>query len=313
MDEQLIIKLSNKIRDAVLPYFGKPEAKKISGKSIGGDSTFFIDDVSEHFLANYLKNEAKDLAYYSEDRGLVKIGDPQYLLIIDPIDGTRAAACGLESSCVSIALSSFCENPKLSDVEMAIVQEIKSGKVFFAQKNKGAKVIDGGKASLLTPSDNTEIDSLFWSIGLRARPVVPTMNILEELIDLSNFNGTAFGLGSASFSITRVAGGQLDCYIDIGHRLINDFPVMEKKYLRVGQGSIINNYPHDIAASYLILKEAGGVVTDAYGKDLGGSSLTGMGRQFQLSTVASSNPQLHKILIMLIDRGFSRFEDNMSS
>jgi len=90
-------------------------------------------------------------------------------------------------------------------------------------------------------------------------------------------------------------------------------PVLEKNYLKVGQGSIINNYPYDIAAGYLILKEAGGVVTDAYGKDLDSRPLMGIGKQYQLSTVASSNPSLHQILIMLIDRGFARLEDNMKS
>ncbi|MGM0365488.1 MAG: inositol monophosphatase family protein [Actinomycetota bacterium] len=313
MDDKLIIELSNKIREKVLPYFGRPESKRISGKSIGGDSTFFIDDISEHFLSDYLKNEASNIAYYSEDRGLVKVGNPDHLLIIDPIDGTRAAACGFESSCISIAVSPFSTEAKLDDIEIAVVQEIKTGIIYFARKTEGTKIIEGNKSYNAVPSDNEEIDSLFWSIGLRGRPIVPLIAVLEELIDVSNFNGTLFGLGSASFSITRVAGGQLDCYIDIGHRLVTDFPVLEKNYLKVGQGSIINNYPYDIAAGYLILKEAGGIVTDACGKDMGNRPLMGIGKQYQLSTVASSNPSLHKILIMLIDRGFGRLEDNMKS
>ncbi len=313
MKDKLIIELSNRIRDVVLPYFGKPESKKISGKSIGGDSTFFIDDVSEHFLSNYLQNEARDIAYYSEDRGLVKVGNPNSLLIIDPIDGTRAAACGLESGCISIALSPYCDQPKMGDIEMAAVQEIKSGRLYFAKKSAGAKIIEAGKSYKASPSKNAEIDSLFWSIGLRGRPIVPVIDVMEELIDISNFNGTVFGLGSASFSITRVADGQMDCYIDIGHRLVSDFPVLEKNYLQVGQGSILNNYPYDIAASYLILKEAGGIITDAYGKGLEDRPLMGIGKQYQLSTIASSNASLHKILVMLIDRGFSKLEDNMKS
>ncbi|MDZ7838676.1 MAG: hypothetical protein U5N58_12400 [Actinomycetota bacterium] len=59
MEEKQIIELSHKIRETVLPYFGKPESKRISGKAIGGDSTFFIDDISEQFLSNYLQNEAQ--------------------------------------------------------------------------------------------------------------------------------------------------------------------------------------------------------------------------------------------------------------
>ncbi len=311
MDEKFIIDLSNNIREAVLPYFGKSKSKKISGKSIGGDSTFLLDDISENFLKTYLENSLEDIAYYSEDRGLIKFGDPDNLLIIDPIDGTRAAACGFESSCISIALSKFCKQPRIKDLKMACIQELKSGKIFFAAKNRGVKIIANGKKANPRLSNRTEIDSLFWSIGLRGRPIVPLISVLEELIDVSNFNGTLFYMGSASFSITRIVTGQLDCYIDIGHRMVTDYPIIEKNYLKVGQGSIINNYPYDIAAGYLILKESGGIITDAYGKDLDEHPLMGIGKEYQLSTVASSNPNLHRILIMMVDKGFNKLEDNI--
>ncbi|MDD3776098.1 MAG: hypothetical protein PHN32_00625 [Actinomycetota bacterium] len=313
MDSKQIIELSQNIRKTVLPYLGRPESKKISGKAIGGDSTFLIDDISEQFLAHYFEHQAKDIAYYSEDRGLVEVGKPQHLLIIDPVDGTRAAACGLESSCVSIALSPYKQEATLGDIQMAVVQEIKSGTLYFAQKGRGAWIMEPDKKYRPQPSPNSEIDSLFWSIGLRGRPIVPLITVLEELIDVSNFNGTLFGLGSASFSMAKVASGQLDCYLDIGHRLVNDFPVLEKNYMQVGQGSIINNYPYDIAAGYLVLQECGGVVTDAYGCNLDQHPLMGIGKEYQLSTVASGNASLHKLLIMMVDRGFSRLEDDLKT
>ncbi|MDZ7838675.1 MAG: inositol monophosphatase family protein [Actinomycetota bacterium] len=239
------------------------------------------------------------------------MGKPRDLLIIDPIDGTRAAACGLESSCISIAACPYSKEAVLGDINLAVVQEIKSGRLYCAKKGEGTIIIEKNHSYKPSPSNNSEIDSLFWSLGLRGRPIVPLIAVLEELIDVSNFNGTLFGLGSASFSITKVASGQLDSYIDIGHRLVTDFPVLEKNYMHVGKGSIINNYPYDIAAGYLVLKEAGGVVTDAYGRDLASHPLMGIGKEYQMSTVASSIPSLHKILIMMIDRGFNRLEDDM--
>ncbi len=309
MDEKFIISLSDNIRKVILPYFGGKKSKKISGKSIGGDSTFLIDDISENYLKSYLEKTLKNIAYYSEDRGLVKFGNPKDLLIIDPVDGTRAAACGFESSCISIALSEYNKQPKMKDIKMACIQEIKSGKIFFANKNQGTKIIKDKKIIKSSINDNEEINSLFWSIGLRGRPIVPLVKVLEELIDVSNFNGTLFYLGSASYSITRIVTGQLDCYIDIGHRLVTDFPNIEKNYIKVGQGSIINNYPYDIAAGYLILKESGGIITDAYGKALDEKPLMGIGKKYQLSTIASSNPNLHRILVMMVDKGFNKLED----
>lgn len=309
--EEFVLDLTGRIRKQILPHFGKQDARLISGKSIGGDSTFLIDDISETFLARYLEEKKIDIAYYSEDKGLVKFGSPEKLLIIDPIDGTRAAAAGLESSCISIALADFNDDPRIRDLELGCVQEIKSGRIFIGTRGKGARIIYTGQEYPPELSNTTDIGSLFWSVGLRGRPIVPIIEVLEELIDSSNFNGSVFYLGSASFSITRVVSGQLDCYVDIGHRLISEFPVFEKNYKKVGHGSILNNYPYDIAASYLILKESGGQVTDAYGNSLEDKPLMGIGKDFQLSTIASSNQELHSILLMLIDKGFNKLEENI--
>jgi len=309
--EKFVLELSSSIRKEVLPYFGNQSSKHISGKAIGGDSTFLIDDISETYLKKYIEDKNIDIAYYSEDKGLVKFGSPKNFLIIDPIDGTRAAAAGLESSCISIALSEYKDEPKMKDLEFGCVQEIKTGKMFIAKKGEGVKIIDDNKTMPPALSNNTDIRSLFWSVGLRGRPAVPIIGVLEELIDASNFNGSVFYLGSASFSMTRIVSGQLDCYIDIGHRLISDFPALEKNYARVGQGSIINNYPYDIAASYLILKESKATITDAYGNDLGEHYLMGIGKKYQLSTIASSSEDLHSILLMLIDKGFNKLADDI--
>lgn len=308
---KFVIELCNKIRKKVLPYFGKQDSRFISGKSIGGDSTFLIDDIAETFLKDYLKNT--NIAYYSEDRGLIKPGKADKLLIIDPIDGTRAAASGLESSCISIALLDYTDEPKIKDLRLGCVQEIKSGRVFVAKKNSGTKIINAGIIISPSLSSNSDIDSLFWSIGLGGKPVTPIIIVLEELINSSNFNGSIFSLGSSSFSITRVVSGQLDCYIDIGHRIVADHPFFEKDYMKVGQGSIVNNYAYDIAAAYLILKESGGIITDAYGKNMDNQPLMGIGKEYQLSIVASANQELHSILLMMIDKGFSKLHDNIKN
>ena len=309
--KNFVLDLSRNMRDRVLPFFGKSDTRSISGKSIGGDSTFLIDDISETFLSLYLENVDTDIAYYSDNKGLVKYGSPEKLLIVDPIDGTRAAAAGLESSCISIALADFSNDPKMKDIELGCVQEIKSGKIFIAEKGKGSGIIYDGRPCSPSLSENSDIGSLFWSAGLRGRPIMPVMEVLEELIDNSNFNGSVFYLGSASFSITRVVTGQLDCYIDIGHRLITEFPALEKNYARVGRGSIHTNYPYNIAAGYLILKESGGYMTDACGNSLDGRPVMGIGSDFHLSAIASSNEELHSILLMMIDRGFNKLEENI--
>jgi DNA-binding transcriptional LysR family regulator len=62
-----------------------------------------IDEIAEQ-VTEQCCAEAGDIAFYSEDRGYVEFGRPRAILLIDPIDGTRPAAAGLESCCVSVAV-----------------------------------------------------------------------------------------------------------------------------------------------------------------------------------------------------------------
>ena len=65
---------------------------------------FAIDAEAEELLEAFLGERAPDVAFYSEDRGLVEPSGPaRAVLVVDPIDGTRPALAGLESCCVSVA------------------------------------------------------------------------------------------------------------------------------------------------------------------------------------------------------------------
>ena len=110
--------------------------------------------------------------------------------------------------------------------------------------------------------------SLFWTAGLRGRPSVPVAIVLEELADGSSMGGGYFDLGSAAFNLTRLVTGQLDAYIDVGRRVVDEVPVTEAAFLAAGEGAICTNFPYDVAAAALIVEEAGGVVTHADGRSL---------------------------------------------
>ena len=70
--------------------------------------TFAIDAGAERFLEEWLAEHAPDVAFYSEDRGLVEpAGGAEAVLVVDPIDGTRPALAGLESCCVSVAAAAI--------------------------------------------------------------------------------------------------------------------------------------------------------------------------------------------------------------
>ncbi len=221
--------------------------------------------------------------------------------MVDPIDGTRPAMAGLESACVAVALAPLDGDPKMSDVEVACVFEIKSGDWFLARRGEG--VLSTRPVNL---SSNTEIGSMFWGYGFRGRPARETTELLATLIDASSVGGGTFELGSQAFVMTRIVTGQLDAVIEVGSRMIDDVPGMEEEFMRVGRGAILNNSPYDLAAPWLCLVEAGGIVTDGWGRPLDDRPLLGTGHDFQMSSISASNADLHEQLVREIDEGIER-------
>jgi myo-inositol-1(or 4)-monophosphatase len=298
----LIRDLALTLRERVLPHLGSHAARAHEQTGASGDVTFAIDEEAERALEAFPAERAPDVAFYSEDRGLVEPnGGARNVLVVDPIDGTRPALAGLESCCVSIAAAPLDGEPAMGDVSIGCVVEIPSGRVFLAER--GAGVVE---APAIRLSANERIDRMFWSYGFRSRPARPTVEVIGDMIDTSSLGGASFELGSAAFEMTRIVTGQLDAVVEPGPRLIDEVPGLRAEFERVGGGSVLNNSPYDIAAATLILEEAGAVVTDAYGRSLAPNPLLGSGHEFQMSVVASGNQVLQSAILRALDEGFIR-------
>jgi len=288
------------LRERVLPELGSHAGREHTRAGAGGDVTFAIDEIAESFLEEHLAREAPGVAFYSEDRGLVvPAGEPEWVLIVDPIDGTRPAMAGLESACVSVAAARLDGEPTMGDVEVGCVVEIKSGALFLASR-------DGHLEPEPLLSRNTDLSRMFWTYGLRGRPVRVIAEVVGDIIDASSVGGGTFDLGSATFDITRVVTGQMDAYIEPGPRVVADVPGMRALFERLGNGTVLNNSPYDLAAAKLICERAGAVITDAYGRPLDDRPLLGSGVEFQMSCVAVANAELHAQVIREIDAGIER-------
>lgn len=311
---ELVRELALALRDRVLPHVGSHAGRVHAAEAAGGDVTFAIDAEAEQELAAFLAERAPELAFYSEDRGLVEPpGGASAVLVVDPIDGTRPALAGLESCCVSVAAAALTGEravrastrspgePSMGDVTVGCVVEIPSGQVFLAER--GAGVLEGPPVRL---SPNERIERMFWTYGFRGRPARPLVEVIGDLIDASSVGGATFELGSAAFDMTRIVTGQLDAYVEPGPRLVDELPGMREEFERVGGGAVLNNSPYDLAAATLILEEAGAVVTDAYGRSLSRCPLLGAGHDFQMSVVACGNAALHRAILGAIDEGFAR-------
>jgi myo-inositol-1(or 4)-monophosphatase len=301
--QTFVLDLGLRLRQVVLPELGSHAGRAETGEGAGGDITFAVDEIAEQALVEFIAERAPRLAYYSEDRGLVAAGDATEVLVVDPIDGTRPAMAGLESACVAVALAPLGDGePTMADVAVGCVVEIKSGDWFLAVR--GAGVV--GSTMPVSLSANEDPRRMFWGYGFRGRPVRPTVEVLAELIDGSSVRGGTFELGSQAFAMTRIVTGQLDAVVEVGSRLIDELPGMRAEFERVGDGEVLNNSPYDLAAPWLCLQEAGGVVSDGWGRPLDGHRLLGSGHEYQMSSISAANPALHAALVEAIDDGISR-------
>lgn len=293
-----------RLRERVLPELGSHAGRTELGGGAGGDVTFAVDAVAEDALREFVGERAPRLAFYSEDQGLVAPPDATDVLLVDPIDGTRPAMAGFEAACVAVALAPLHDSePTMADLEVGCVAEIKSGDWYLAVRGEGVR-----STRPVRLTSERDIRRMFWGYGFRGRPVRAIVEVLGDLIDASSVGGGTFELGSQAFAMTRIVTGQLDAVVEVGSRLIDDVPGMRAQFERVGRGQVLNNSPYDLAAPWLCLREAGGVVSDGWGAPLDRRRLLGSGHEFQMSSISASNADLHARLLRAIDSGIERLQ-----
>jgi myo-inositol-1(or 4)-monophosphatase len=291
---ELVRELALALRDRVLPLLGAHAQRAHAGAGEGGDVTFAIDRAAEDLLEQFVAERAPGVAFYSEDRGLVADDGAHSVLVVDPIDGTRPALAGLESCCVSIAAAPLDGEPRFRDITDGCVVEIKSGRVFLS----------GELDPCLSP--NEKLDRMFWAFGFRGRPARELTEVLAELIDTSSVGGAVFDLGSSAFNMTRVITGQLDAVIEPSPLIYDELPGLQAEFERIGGGAVLTNPPYDLAGAWVLLNEAGAVVTDARGEPLDDRPLLGSGPEHQTSFVASANAALHDAILEQVGEGIAR-------
>ena len=312
--QETVLALTRHIRDTVRPHLGAWHGRQISGTAASGDATFGIDEIAEEAIVSFIEREKLSIAYYSEDKGLIEFGAaPEAVLIIDPIDGTRPAIAGFEACVVSVAWADYTPDVTLGDVRFGCIGEIKNDDLFWAARGEGAHWIgpDGTeKTARLLPIE--EIARAPLTFEVVARPFEWIGVALGEIVDASSMTGGCFLFNSTAFSLTRLMTGQLAASIDIGNRLLRDFPAGRERFLALGFGRPIGLFAYDIAAAALIAQEVGAVVTDAYGNSLDGTRLLDTSEPNLQSILSASNAVLHERLLAAINTGMGRLQINAS-
>lgn len=298
---QTVIDLAYSVRIAVRPYLGRSEAKDAAGKTDSGDVEFVIDEIAETAIESFIRKNALNIAYYSEGRGLVEFGSPEYILIIDPIDGTRPAMTGLEGGVVSIAAAPYSSDACMKDVSHGCILELKTDRIYTAERGGMVRIMEGERELPVRTTKITNLDNISWSYELAGRPMRLLTQVLAPLIDRSSIRGGVFVISSTAFSLTRMVSGQFDAVVDVANRILREYPEFRPEFVRAGLGTTFGLFPYDFAAALLIAETAGCKVTDAYGNSLGDTSLLSTSEENISSLVGASNPVLHEKLMEEID------------
>jgi myo-inositol-1(or 4)-monophosphatase len=215
------------VQKAVRPIKGTMESREVIKMGADGTPTMKMDDVAEMAAFDVLKGMDIPLVVLSEESGLVRMGDdPEYICVLDPVDGTHNAVRGIPFYSISIAIAPYRADASMNDIEFGLVMNLETGDVFEAELGKGAR-FNGERIS----TEDKRLDESTFCIYMR--------NDTEKLNRLLKGVKRIRNMGSVALELCHVAKGDYHGLVDL------------RNLLKVT----------DVAAGKLILEEAGGTST----------------------------------------------------
>jgi myo-inositol-1(or 4)-monophosphatase len=199
-----------------------------------GDNDFVtkIDKEAEQAIISKIKQSYPDHAFYGEESG--KQGDDEtFTWVIDPLDGTTNFIKGIPHFCVSIALL------HKGRLDQAVVFDPIRGELFTASKGSGAQL--NGYRIRASKARDLNQTVLATACPFKQKELMSEFN--AQFTQIFAAAGDVRRSGSAALDMAYVAAGRYDGYWEKG----------------------IN--PWDIAAGELLVREAGGLVTDFKGNN----------------------------------------------
>jgi myo-inositol-1(or 4)-monophosphatase len=241
---------------------------RISKEDIGlkqaSDFVTRVDRDSETAIINTIK-ERFPRHFILAEESIKETETDTFRWIIDPLDGTTNYIHGYPVFSVSIALQ--CRKEVITGV---IFDPLKN-ELFSAEKGKGAFL--NGRP--ITVSAVSALQGSLITTGFPFRKKEFINEYLKLFKNIFNKVSDLRRAGSAALDLAYVACGRCEAFFEIG----------------------LN--PWDVAAGSIIIKEAGGIVTDFGGGK--GYLLTG--------NIVAGNPAVHKKILREVKRVFKRVID----
>ena len=190
-----------------------------------------VDKEAEAAIIYQIRKSYPDHSIVGEENGENRGTNQDYLWIVDPLDGTNNFVNGVPHFAVSIAMQ------YKGKTEVAVVYDPVRDELFSAVRGKGAKLND----FRIRVNNVSDLGGSLVATGFpfKARQHTETyMKLFGETFSLCADLRRA---GSAALDLAYVAAGRVDAFFELGLK------------------------PWDIAAGDLIVREAGGTVTDFSG------------------------------------------------
>ncbi|MCA9813135.1 MAG: fructose 1,6-bisphosphatase [Nitrosarchaeum sp.] len=254
---EILREASRRIYENVKDLAGTDDAAGDFGRGAGGDISRNIDIVAEKTVIDYFKEIGFECVILGEECGRVELSDkPKGYVIMDAIDGSANAVRGVPFFCSSLAFST--EN-RLSAITDGVITNLSNGEMYWASKGMGAFL------------NETKIqvhckDPIYKIVGINTSGA--SSELMKKLYPIFEQHNHTRHFGANALEMALFARGFMDIFIDL------------REKIRI----------QDIAAGYLIVKEAGGLLLDSNMKTLDAD----LGYETRLSFIAAANEEILK-------------------
>jgi myo-inositol-1(or 4)-monophosphatase len=215
--------------DVIIRHLGQLDRIKITAKS---SEEYFteVDIKAEKAIIHTIHKVYPEHGIIAEESGVHNDG-AESVWIIDPLDGTTNYVHGFPFFSVSIA------HKVKNRIEHAVVYDPMRHECFSASRGRGAQLND----RRIRVSKQTQLNAALLSTGFPFRNVALAQRYLPTFEALIGKCAGIRRTGSAALDLAYVASGRLDGFWEFGL------------------------HPWDIAGGSLIIKEAGGLISDLQG------------------------------------------------
>jgi len=103
-----------------------------------GDNTLLLDRYAEDAIIDSLQKSGIPMTLLTEEQGVLNIGDPpEYIVIIDPIDGSANLERYIPLCSIGISAAPFSSTATTDDLEVSIIDSFFTDELYIARKGMG--------------------------------------------------------------------------------------------------------------------------------------------------------------------------------